>query len=208
MYQHVFWDLGGTLVDTYPALDEALAAVIERHGIEANPAEVSRLTRRSTGEAIATLSQRHGIDADEFEQAHAALKEQWKQHPAPVMPGAREIMAMIHERGGLNLVVTHRDRTSAQHLIAALDLTVDDLISTSDGHPRKPDPEMYEVLLERHDLDPEDCLAVGDRALDSQAAQAVGIRAATIASSQMPVDDDSCFSITCLDELRSMLDLS
>ena len=66
MYRHVIWDLGGTLVDTYPALDRTLAAVVRDAGGQVSEAEVARLTRRSTGEAIAALSSRFGIDEAAF----------------------------------------------------------------------------------------------------------------------------------------------
>ena len=74
MYEHVFWDMGGTLVDTYPALDSALAAVVRAHGGAVDVAEVSRLTRVSTGHAVATLASRFDVPEGEFEAAEDALK--------------------------------------------------------------------------------------------------------------------------------------
>lgn len=207
MYRYVFWDLGGTLVDTYPALDAALADVVRRHGHELQDAEVTVFTRRSTGEAIAALSTRFGIPEEEFERANDALKHGWQSWPPPAMAGARQLLRDVSAAGGLNLVVTHRDRESAESLLKGLDLEVDDLIATSDGHPRKPDPEMYRVLLERHGLDPAECLGVGDRPIDAEAAMAAGITAATIESPEAPVDDPAEHSVETLDELRPLLGL-
>ena len=207
MYSFVFWDLGGTLVDTYPALDAALADVVRRHGHELQDAEVAALTRRSTGEAIATLSTRFGIPEAEFEEANRALKHDWTSWPPPVMAGARELLRDVSAAGGLNLVVTHRDRDSAESLLEGLGLAVDDLISTSEGHPRKPDPEMYRTMLERHGLDAARCLAGGDRPIDAEAAMAAGITAATIESPEAPVDDPAEHSVATVDELRPLLGL-
>ena len=205
MYRHVFWDLGGTLVDTYPQLDAAFAAVVRRHGGELELLDVARLTRTSTGTAITTLAERFGIDPAEFEQANADLKTLWKTTPAPAMAGARQLLEDVSARGGLNLVVTHRDRTSAFSLLDGLGLRCDDLISTGDGHARKPDPQMYRVLLERHGLDPQECLSVGDRPIDAVASHAAGIRAVMLESPEGPVDDDAEYSIATLDELRPLL---
>lgn len=207
MYRHLFWDLGGTLVDTYPALDDAFAGVVHEHGHQVELVEVARLTRRSTGEAVRTLSQRFGIDPQRFEQANAALKKQWESNPAPAMPGAHELMARVHAAGGLNLVVTHRDRASATDLVQGLGLVVDDLVSTGDGHPRKPDPEMYRVLLERHGLDVAECLAVGDRPIDAEAAHRAGMHAVMLEDPEMPVDDDAEHQVSRLDELAGLLGL-
>lgn len=208
MYRHVFWDLGGTLVDTYPALDAALAAVARGNGHELAASEVAVLTRRSTAHAMATLSGRFGIPVAEFAAANDALKQHWVGSPPPARVGARQLLREISAAGGLNLVVTHRDRTSAEALLAGLGLEVDDLVSTSDGHQRKPDPEMYRILLERHGLDPAECLGVGDRPIDAEAAMAAGITAASIETPEATVDDPAEHSVETLNDLRGLLHLS
>lgn len=207
MYRHVFWDLGGTLVDTYPALDAALAEVARRHGFELADSEVAMLTRRSTGEAIAALSGRFDIPESEFEAADEALKQRWESAPPPAAPGARQLLRDVAQAGGLNLVVTHRERSSAQSLLRGLGLEVDDLISTSDGHARKPDPEMYQLMLERHGLTAGDCLAVGDRPIDAEAAMAAGLTAAMVECAMVPLEDDAEHTVENLDQLRPLLGL-
>lgn len=207
MLRHVFWDLGGTLVDTYPALDAALAGVVRSHGGSIDETEVAKLTRKSTGHAIEELSSRFDIPAEEFEAANEALKVEWSSDPAPAMEGAAALIEAVRAAGGKNLVVTHRDRFSAVNLLDGLGLVVDDLISTADGFPRKPDPAMYTELLERQGLDPAECLAIGDRPIDAEAAQAAGITAATLESSAAPVDDAAEHSVEKLDDLRPLLGL-
>lgn len=203
MVKHLFWDMGGTLVDTYPQLDAALAQVVTAHGRHVTLDEVAALTRRSTGDAISALATRFDIDEDEFEAANNALKKHWLTDPAPVMPGAHEVMDAVRSAGGLNLVVTHRDRASATNLVESLGLRIDDLISTEDGFARKPDPAMYLELLRRHDLDPGDCLGVGDRGIDAQAARAAGIPSASL----MPDDPDADHQVGELNDLFSVLGL-
>lgn len=208
MYRHVFWDLGGTLVDTYPALDAAFADVIRRRGQAVDLVEVSRLTRVSTGHAVAALSRRYGIDEAEFEAANAVLKERYRSSPAPAMPGAPRLLHDVRAAGGFNLVVTHRDRNSARSLLEGLGLEADDLISTADGYPRKPDPAMYVAMLQRRGLDPALCLSVGDRPIDAEAAAAAGLATATLESPEAPVDDRANHSVATLDDLRPLLGLT
>ncbi len=171
--------MGGTLVDTYPQVDHMLAQV--GYGTDqpssAQLSEVRKLRTTSIAHAMSTLSRVYGADMDEMVFAYEAVKERWKTNPPPVMSGARDVMATVHEQGGLNLVATHRDRTSAQTLLDALNLDVDDMLCAPDGYERKPSPQMFTVLLEKHRLDPAEVISVGDRVLDVHAATAAGCRA-------------------------------
>ena len=109
MQRHLFWDMGGTLVDTYPQLDEAFARVVRAHGGVIELLDVARLTRVSTGAAIATLAERFGIDPGEFEQANEALKQHWERQPAPAMPGAAALLDDVWAGASASplVVITH-----------------------------------------------------------------------------------------------------
>lgn len=189
MARTVIWDLGGTLLDTYPVVDRALADAVQvgKTGggaggggagevSTADLDEVAALTRVSSGHAISTLAQRHEVPERVLRAAYEATKETWRHDPPPVMAGAEEVMAAVRAAGGLNLVATHRDRDSATELLEETGLVVDDLVCAPDGFPRKPDPAMVLELLRRHRLDPDEVLAVGDRPADVGSAQTAGVR--------------------------------
>ena len=181
MVEHILWDMGGTLLDTYADVDACLFDHVRRYGRIAQLVEVSRLTRVSIAHAIDVLSEKYGIPAADLQEGVDRLKHRWEQHPPKVADGAQEVMAAVRRTGGLNLVVTHRDRASAELLLRKrhLDL-VDDMICAPDGYARKPDPEMYHLMVQRHGLEEPDCLGVGDRQLDCDAALAAGISAALL----------------------------
>lgn len=202
----IIWDLGGTLVDTYGDVDRTLAeAAIGRSDGDALR-EVAELTRISGGHAIQELSRRHGIPETDLKRAYDDLKERWRTQPAPVMDGAREVMAAVTAGGGLNLMATHRDRDSAQVLLEALGIAVDDMVCAPDGHARKPDPAMYRLLLDRHGLQPAQVVAVGDRPIDTRAAQAAGVQAVLLATPGMPLEADGAERITDLRRLLPLLE--
>ncbi|WP_230297779.1 MULTISPECIES: HAD family hydrolase [Actinomyces] len=204
----VIWDMGGTLVDTYPEVDRALAGVVWPGGVTSSHlAEVRELRTRSIAHAIDILSTRYEVDPVSFHRAYSDLKQRWHTRPAPLMDGARELMAAVHRAGGLNLVATHRDRTSAEALLAALHVEVDDLVSTSDGWARKPSPEMNLVLLRRHDLLATEVLAVGDRVIDVEAAEAADLPAALLVEAGTTLPDLRGTRPRVITDLRELLPL-
>lgn len=167
--------MGGTLIDTYPEVDRTLAEVIWAQPSKEQLAEVARLRSQSIAHATDELAARHHVPPTQLNKAYSALKKKWIHNPAPLMAGAADVMAAVRQGSGLNLVATHRDRTSAEDLLRALGVQVDDLVCAPDGFARKPDPQMNHVLMERHGLDPHDVVAVGDRPIDVDAAHAAGI---------------------------------
>lgn len=171
--RHVIWDMGGTLIDTYPEVNQTLTRAV--NGDEDTYREVCDLTRTSIAHAIKTLATRYGVEAEVLKASYRKLKQHWRTHPAPLMAGARELIAAVSAGGYLNIVITHRDRTSATHLLHAHDLAIDAMICASDGYPRKPDPAMFIIALAHCNITPAETVAVGDRPIDALAASKAGI---------------------------------
>ncbi|HJB09824.1 MAG TPA: HAD family hydrolase [Candidatus Brachybacterium merdavium] len=203
----VIWDLGGTLVDTYPDVDRTLATAVHASPDAEDIAEVAQLTRRSSSLAISTLAERHGVPEQRLRAAYDALKDRWARQPPPAMEGARQVLGTVRAGGGSNLVSTNRDRQSATVLLEALGLEVeiDDMVCAPDGFPRKPDPTMVRVLLERSGLAPEQCLAVGDRPADVEAAARVGVPGALLITPGIPLSAPGAVRISSLTSLLDLL---
>ncbi|WP_201517027.1 HAD-IA family hydrolase [Gulosibacter hominis] len=178
--RHIIWDMGGTLIDTYPSVANSLSQAI-RSSATADPDE-QRLTQRmrasSIAETIASLAAEYDISPTVLEDAYRALKASW-EHGAtpPVMPAAAGLIRRVQAAGGKNIVVTHRDRESASALLAGTGLAIDGMITVSDGFARKPNPAMFHAALTRFDLDTAQTLAIGDRMIDIAAAEAAGCTA-------------------------------
>ncbi|MCT1909011.1 HAD family hydrolase [Brachybacterium paraconglomeratum] len=201
----LIWDLGGTLVDTYPDVDRALAGALRAEPDQELLHEVAVLTRRSSSEAITELAARHEVTEARLRAAYEATKEQWARRPPPLKDGAREVLAAVRERGGLDLVATHRDRASAAALLAAHNLEVDDMVCAPDGHLRKPAPDMVLDLLARHGLTAGECLAVGDRPADVEAARAAGVEGVLLETPGIPLEAPGARRIHSLRDLIPLL---
>lgn len=202
IYRHIFWDMGGTMVNTYPEVDSALAQAVRAAGHPIEIMEVAPLTRRSIRFAITTLAQRYDLSPDYLRSAEQAVKTRWEKFPAPAMPGVHALAASV---AGKNLVVTHRDRRSACALLEGLRISVDAMVCAPDGYARKPDPQMFAVLLEQTGADPATCLAIGDRPIDAVAAHAAGIDAAMIFTPGVPLESEADYTVDTLTELLPLI---
>lgn len=205
----VIWDLGGTLADTYPDVDRTLAAVVHASPDAEDIAEVAQLTRRSSSHAITMLAQRHGVPEQRLRAAYDSLKDRWARQPPPAMEGARQVLGAVRAGGGANLVSTHRDRRSATVLLEGLGLEaeIDDMVCAPDGFPRKPDPTMVRMLLERSGLSPDQCLAVGDRPADVEAAARAGVPGVLLVTPGIPLSAPGAVRISSLTSLLDLLRL-
>ncbi len=202
-WKHVIWDLDGTLLDTYPATDGALAAALGELGHEVSLDTVRRLTRITLDHAIHTLAAQLGLPEAEVYSMYGQQYAVLDLNHSPAVPGALSAMQSVRARGGLNLLATHRDREGAITRLkaAGLDAELDDLLCVSDGYPRKPHPALFLALLERRGLNPAQVLAVGDRDLDIMAAHAAGCRAALLLTPGVTLDTGADWMLGGLDEL-------
>ena len=202
-WKHVIWDLDGTLLDTYPATDGALVAALHELGHKVGLDTVRCLTRITLDHAIQTLAKQFGLPEAEVYSVYAQQYAVLGLNHSPAMPGALEAMQAVRERGGLNLLATHRDREGAlwRLKVTGLDAALDDLLCVSDGYPRKPHPALFLALLEQHGLNAAQVLAVGDRDLDMVAAHSAGCRAALLLTPGVTLDTEADWVLGGLEEM-------
>lgn len=175
--RNVIWDVDGTLFDTYPAIARAFREALLELGADAPIDEIADLARESLGHCATTLAGRHGLELDRFEAAFARHYERAAPGDSPPFEGVRRVCELIRERGGKNVIVTHRGPTGTAELLAegGLAKLFAGSITRADGYPRKPDPAAFNAIIERHGLDRSETIAIGDRAIDVAAGKAAGV---------------------------------
>jgi HAD superfamily hydrolase (TIGR01509 family) len=174
----LIWDAGGTLFDSYPAVVTACRAALAEFDVTVPVVWLMELFRTSTSHAIETLATTYVLDATLLERRYRAAYRMIDAALQPPFPHVREICTHICEQGGENFIVTHRRRTSLDPLLEAHDMArfFSDIITKEDPYPRKPDPASLLALVQRHQLMPGCCLAIGDREIDIVAANRAGMR--------------------------------
>jgi phosphoglycolate phosphatase-like HAD superfamily hydrolase len=177
VYKNIIWDVDGTLFNAYPAIAAAFKAALAEKGVETDSEWIMKLAMQSMGHCVATL-------ANEYHISEAAIEEAfWPRYrsvgyPAqPPFPHVREVCEQICLGGGSNVIVTHRETDGTIGLLRAHQLI--DLfkgwITRDDDYPKKPDPTAFRAALTRFGLDPYLTMAVGDRDIDTIAAQGAGL---------------------------------
>jgi HAD superfamily hydrolase (TIGR01509 family) len=175
----LLFDLDGTLVDSVyqhvMAWQEALADC----GI---PLSIWRIHRRigmSGGLFIHALQRETGVALDEptsqrLRTLHAEAYLRRHESVVP-LPGARELVAHLHQRGVPFAIATSGARHTAGSALALLDLPDDVPVITRDLVARaKPDPHLFLAAARALGVDPVHCFVVGDSVWDLLAAQRAG----------------------------------
>ena len=175
----LLFDLDGTLVDSVyqhvTAWQEALAAC----GIELSVWRIHRRIGMSGGLFIDALSRETGVAltpelSERLRVLHAEAYLRRRESVVP-LPGARELLAYLHERSVPFAIATSGAQHTAGSALALLGLPPGVPVVTRDQVERaKPDPHLFLAAAQRLGIDPRSCFVVGDSVWDLLAAQRAG----------------------------------
>lgn len=213
--QAVLFDLDGTLVETdidFSRLKEAALQLIDEYGVDTAPLRqmdvlgaveqaVQALRQQGEEERGAELRQRAFARLQAMEMAYCAA-------PRPV-PGAYELLEALKKQGARIGIITRNDREVALHTLHSLQLPYDLLVSRDDVLQVKPHPQHVMVALERWQVEPAQCVVVGDYWMDVEAGRAAGCRTVGIWRHDVPLNPFRKHPPDVLvRELRALLDAS
>jgi HAD superfamily hydrolase (TIGR01509 family) len=170
------FDLDGTLVDSVYQHVLAWRQALEDAGIELSVWRIHRKIGMSGGLFANALLRETGrpVSAEQAEglqrlhaQAYAALASQVRP-----LPGARDLLALLTQRGVPWAVATSGRRVNAQPALDALGVPKDVPVVTRDqvAHA-KPDPDLFLAAADRLGADITTSVVVGDSVRDLLAAQ-------------------------------------
>jgi HAD superfamily hydrolase (TIGR01509 family) len=176
------FDLDGTLVDTVPIRIAAWLAAFAAVGIEATRDELAPMIgsdgRRLAREIAAAHGRQLDPDATEELDRHAGeLHDQLNRDPQP-LPGARELVDLLDQRGVRWAIATSSRREQVRASIAALRLGHEPLIiDGSHVEHAKPAPDLLLLAARELGLPPAACWYVGDATWDMRSAVAAAMPA-------------------------------
>lgn len=174
--RHVFWDFDGTLMDSYPAMVRAFTAAAAEYGVSVAPERTLDLMKDCLTHCCEVVGAENNIPAAALYHAFRRHEEDELLRGLPPMPGIPETLRAMRQAGVKHYVATHRDLVCRELLDSAGLLTCfSGFVTREDGLPRKPAPEMLLHLMDRHGLNPAECMMAGDRPLDTESGRNAGI---------------------------------
>ncbi len=179
VYEHVTFDLDGTLVDSRADLVAAVNHVLGTLGL---PLQAPETLYRYVGEGARVLVERAlgDVDAAIVERAVATFLVHYRTHLLDATrpyPGIPEALAELAERGVALSVLTNKPIAFSRAILDGLGLheRFVDVIGGDSLSVRKPDPAGINLLCAHTGTPRERMLLVGDSRIDVDTARNAGI---------------------------------
>ncbi len=179
----VFFDQDGVLFDSMPFHAKAWEKAMAENGLPFTAEQTYRNEGR-TGASVITEAYRlvHGIDAPQevIEAVYAAKSAYFNRLTGGklpnLIPGIREVLDYLHEKGVQCWVVTGSgQRSLLDNLQTTFPSIFTGIITAFDVQRGKPDPEPYLKAWERSGFEKSECYVVENAPLGVRAGKAAGL---------------------------------
>jgi len=181
--RHILFDMDGTLADSLPVMRDIYRQFLESHGAQGSEAEFQHMNGFALPQIVAHLKQAHALvpPPDALHHGYCGMMDQRLHLGVPLMPGARELLALLHGQGYTLRLVTSAGRAQAEAFLEsnAIRSYFDAVISGQDVPRSKPDPDIY--LLASADLEKDRTVAVEDSINGVLSARGAGLRVVALA---------------------------
>lgn len=175
----VFWDMDGTLIDSEPLHDEALAVVLDSLGLKP-PADLHQRILGQSAHAVYTMfATEFGVDLP-FETWIARKYAHYLAEAPRLKPreGAMEIFRALDDAGAAQAIVSNSDRLVVDANLRAVGLQRSGFrsISRNDVRFGKPHPEPFLRAAWLAEVNPSECFVMEDSFTGASAGIAAGMK--------------------------------
>ncbi len=176
-YGIYFWDLDGTMVDASPGIFETLILTLEKYGI-AEPSMEE--LRKCIGPQIGFSLKRFGVPEAQLMEAVDYFRSYYWDNckdKDSLYPGVVEALEKMKANGKRLFVATGKPMKYAPKVLEKHGIAhyFEDVIGPSADRTTAGKSDLIIELVERHQLDPSDCLMIGDRLYDIYGAKDAGM---------------------------------
>lgn len=180
MFDAIFWDMDGTIVDTERVVWEVMLKAFRKAADIELPADVfEKLLGQSELDFYRSMVAMYSLTPDDVERIKHTFDLEYipKLATVPPLPGAVE---KVHETATLAPIALVTGSTSAQAsaVINALEIghLFRDIVACDMYERGKPDPMPFLMAAENLGVEPAKCLAIEDSPSGVRAAKAAGMK--------------------------------
>ncbi len=211
----LIFDLDGTLVDTVDARIDGWVEVLVAAGFAVTREQVGPMIGMDGKRLARTVAEEAGgrmtdDDAETIDRDAGAAFDRRNTSPRP-LPGARELLAELDERGMPWLIATSSRAEQVRRSVASLALEHEPrIVDGSRVERAKPAPDLLLLAAENLSLPPGRCWAVGDSIWDVRAARAAempgaGVTAGSAVGAEALREAGAALVVESLIELAEVL---
>lgn len=178
MITTVILDVDGTLVDSNYLHAEAFARALLHVGRPIPRTDLHRQIGKGAEKFLPDMLGGDEALMEQVQQHHTRLYVDDLRHYAYPLPGARELIASLAERGYALWVGTSAKPEELNPLLEQLEARerLRGVVCADDVEEPKPEPDIFGVALRRSGAAADETLVVGDTPWDVEAAAKVGLR--------------------------------
>lgn len=178
MFDGIFWDNDGVLMETEHLYFRANAEALAGAGVELTMEKFCRISLRR-GESVLALA--GDDDGAELRRLRDSIYFRLLGEESRVYPGVQATLERLHGRLPMAIVTScRRDNFLQMHRNSGLLGYFDFILTREDYRASKPDPEPYLTACVRAGLTPERCLAIEDSERGVVSASRAGLAVAAI----------------------------
>ena len=174
----VLFDWDGTLVDSAAKSYRCYVRVFSAYGIDYDRALFERTYSPDWYRTYEDI----GLPREAWAEADARWLECYETEPSSLLPGAREVLKELAERGKVQGLVSSGDPSRVRREIVTLGVAgfFGAVVCGGETEERKPHPQPLLLALERLGIPPAEAAYVGDSPEDVLMARAAGVFAVGI----------------------------
>jgi HAD superfamily hydrolase (TIGR01509 family) len=205
----VFWDMDGTLVDSEPLHDAALASAMRSVGLTPPPDLHERVLGRSAAYVYQMMREEFGLTLP-FDDWIARKYDYYIANVGGLKPrpGAIEIFRELQARGVAQAIVSNSDRVIVDANLRTVGLVYAGMhtVSRNDVREGKPHAEPFLRAAWLAGVEPGECVAVDDSATGASSGLAAGMK--TLFWPERPMQGPAgAVTVNSADELRRAVGL-
>lgn len=206
MIKHLIFDFDGTISDSYPMFVQVVKEVAGEFGVPVvhSDEELSDMLRVNTKYCMDQMGINHpsAVRGKVFWKYQGVHSLEFKAFDE-IEPILKKSLSL----GKKNYIYTHTGdvvhdmlkNMGLHHYFAGI-------VTAANGFPPKPAPDALRYLCNTYELDPAECLMIGDRDIDTKAGNNAGTKGCLWDAYDRYSDYQTDYKIKTLSELYELLD--